>query len=302
MRSAICFRDLKQASLYFDRVLPVAFRKMAGTGSDIVVDFPEPVPSRALINIVLDKRPDEGPRRYKDFGLVVDSWDDFRKAGQAYWPPTAESSLTADYGSLEQAYLNDMTAAGNPSLRSLFAEYAASVGIVRPDILLPSDGAEVVPPTGDPVVKLSQIPLVDAGRASWDQILELRSDPGSRIRLQRLRAFAEANYANKSISYIEDDLSSRIEDYEQASKKHGFELVTGSLSTLLDSANLQATAGATLAAAIVGGPLLAVTAATCIELSKFTLEFAKRRHAMTNWASSHPLAYMIELQAIASEA
>ena len=302
MRSVICFRDLKCASLYFDHVLPVAFRQMMGTGSDIVTDFPEPIPSRALINIVFDKAADEGPTRYTDFGRIVDSWGEFSQDSHAYWPSASTSSSVADYGVLEEAYLRNHSLPGHPPLRRMFSEYAASVGIVGPDVLLPTNRNETAGSIDDPVVRLCMLPLIDTTRATWDQILEIRSDSEARVRLQRLRAFAETNYQSKTITYIEDDLSSRIEEYERASRKHGFDLVTGSLSTLLDSSNLQATAAATLAAAVLGGPVLAASAAACIELGKFTLEFAKRKRTMQDWASAHPLAYLIELQAATSEA
>ena len=302
MRTVICFRDLKQAALYFDRVLPIDFRKMAGTGSDIVVDFPEPVPSRALINIVFDKKPEEGDSRYEDFGTIVENWDEFRQDSHAYWSPGTISALPSTPSPLEAAYLRDARAPGSQSLRRLFATYAAAIGIVKPDILVPSDGANAGTASDDPVVRMSQLQLVNTARASWDQILDLRSDQEARVKLQRLRAFAETNYANKTTAYIEDDLSSRVDDYERASKKHGFELVTGSLSTLLDSSNLQAAAGATLAAAIIGGPVVAATAAVCIELGKFSLEFARRKNDITDWKNSHPLAYLIEARAAAGEA
>lgn len=301
MRNVICFRDLKCASLYFDRVLPIAFRRMEGTGSDIVTTFPEPIPSRALINIVFDKLPDEGAARYKDFGRIVDSWGDFSKDSFAYWPTLPGSSELFDYGMLENAYLHNACLSGHLPVRRLFANYAASVGITRPDVLLPTYQTELAGSQEDPLVRLCMVPLIDADRASWDQILEIRSDPLARIKLQRLRAFAETNYTARSIAYIEDDLSSRIDEYARASKKHGFELVTGSLSTLLDSSNIQATAAATLAAAIVGGPVLAVSAAACIELGKFTLEFARKKRAMQDWATTHPLAYLFELKASTNE-
>lgn len=302
MRAVVCFQDLKTASLHFDRVLPVAFQRMAGTGNDIVTEFPDPVPSRALINIVFDKAADEGSERYTEFGRIIDGWDEFRQDTHAYWRASTKRPDSADYAALEEAYLLNATAPGSKPLRHFFARYAASLGITSPDVLLPTFSGSYPTANEDPVVRLSQVQLVDANRASWEQILALRSDAQARLRLQRLRAFAETNYTGKSISYVEDDLASRIDEYEQARKKHGFEVITGSLSALLDANNLHAAVGATLAAAILGGPLAAMSAAACIELGKFSLEFAKRKRTMVDWATSHPLAYLVETKALADEA
>lgn len=294
MRTAICFRDIKAASLYFDRVLPVAFRQMAGTGTDIVTEFPEPIPSRALINVVFDKTPEQGPQRYTDFGKVIEGWDAFFKEAQPYLAQSRASSLDMDYDVLVDSYIRNSAILGRRPLRALFADYANSLGIRQPDVLLPSTDISSQSSDEDPVIRLCRLPLIDADSASWEQIIELRSDREARTRLQRLRAFAQTNYQGKPASFIEDDLSARIDEYELTSKKHGFELVTGSLTTLLDSTNIQATAGAALAAAFVGGQIAALSAAVCIELGKFSLEFAKRRRTMVDWFDSHPLAYLIE--------
>lgn len=294
MRTVLCFRDLKTASLYFDRVLPIAFRQMAGTGGDIVTEFPEPVPSRALINVVFDKTPELGAKRYTDFGRVIDGWDAFIKNAHPYLAQPEAWSTETDYDVLADAYIRNATVPGSRPLRNLFADYASSLGITHPDVLLPWTNATSQSADEDPVISLARLPLIDAAGASWEQIVELRNDREARTRLQRLRAFAQTNYQGKPVTFIEDDLSARINEYELASKKHGFDLVTGSLTTLLDSTNLQATAGAALAAAVVGGPITALSTAVCIELARFSLEFSKRRRVMSDWFNSHPLAYLIE--------
>jgi len=297
MRNAICFRDLKAAALYFDRVLPVAFGMAMGTGTDTVTMFPEPIPSRALINMVFDKKPVEGAERYRDYGRIIDGWDEFAKSSTAYWP--GGSSSTADYGELANDYLRDRAIPGQQPLRRLFAQYASSLGIARPDVLLPSSSRVIDSQCEDPIVRLSQLSIIDSERATWEQVQELRSDSESRVKLHRLRAFAETNYLGKSAAFIEDDLSSKIGDYEIASRKHGFDLVAGSLATLLDARNLQVAVGASLAAAIIGGPIAAASAAACLEFGKFALEFAKKKREMDDWASGHPLAHLIEIRSLA---
>ena len=300
MRTAICFQDVKIASLYFDRVLPVAMRRMGGTGSDIVAEFPEPIPSRVLINVVFDKIASEGPERYTDFGRVVDSWETFMKEADVYLGER-RGSIDADYGTLADAYMQDASRPGSPPIRQLFAKYARSMGFHHLGVLLPPGQGTPDTKHEDAVVALCNLRLINAERASWEQIVELRADVGARARLQRLRSFAQTNYHGMPTAFIEDDLSSRIDEYVQAASKHGFELITGTISTLLDSSTLLTAAGASLAAAYLGGPATALSAVACIELGKASLEFAKRKRSMVDWEKAHPLAYLIEARALPSQ-
>jgi hypothetical protein len=300
MQTAICFQDVKVASLYFDRVLPVAFRHMAGTGSDIVTEFPEPISSRVLVNVVFDKIAPEGPARYRDFGRIIDSWGSFMKEAHVYLERKDKSSVDENYTALSDAYMQDACRPGSTSIRKLFAKYACSLGFQHPGVLLPPRADAFDIEQEDVIVALCNLQLIDAEQVPWEQIVELRADADARIRLQRLRAFAQTNYQGKPASFIEDDLSSRIDEYAQAASKHGFELVTGTLTTLLDSSTLITAAGASLAAAYFGGPATAFSAALCIELGKASLEFAKRKRSMVDWEKSHPVAYLIEARALSN--
>src|SRR5215210_5041518 len=84
MRTVVSFGDLKQAGLYFDRALPVAFRRAQGTGDDIVFDFPDHVPSRALVSVVFDEHDLSEPDRFRRIGQVLNRWGDFSRAVAAY--------------------------------------------------------------------------------------------------------------------------------------------------------------------------------------------------------------------------
>jgi hypothetical protein len=297
MRSVVCFSDLKSAALYFDRVLPVALRQFSGTGSGLVAKFPENIPAEALINIVFDRKPESKDERYKLFGQIVDEWADFANRVQRYRTARHESSASDDYADLHHAYLQNSAVDGDLPVRKHFDQFATSLGIRSTAVLLPSDITADSSTCDDPVVRMAGLSLIDVTSASWEQILELRRDSEARVRLQRLRSFLCDKYTNKSLAYMEDDLSQRISEYDRVSRKHGFELVTGSIAALLDSSNIQAAAATGMGAALLGGPWLGVSAAAFIELGKMSLEFAKRRRSIVDWQASHELAYVIELQA-----
>lgn len=294
MRTVVCFRDVKQAALYFDRVLPIAFRRMGGTGSDIVTEFPEPVPSRSLINIVFDKLPQSEAERYTELGRIVDTWDSFAKRIHCYRQIRAESSAGDDYEDLYCAYLENAKDEDGIPIRAHFQDYAAKLAVGPLSVLLPTGQVLAETSNEDPVATLSGLSLINVESASWDQIVELRTDLVARRKLQRLRAFLTEKYSGKSRAYLEDDLASRIDDYERASQKHGFDLVAGSISVLLDAQNIQAAAAAGIASSLLGGPWVAVSSAALVEVGKFAIEFAKRRRTMVNWQTSHELAYLIE--------
>lgn len=297
MKTVVCFEEVKQAALYFDRVLPISFRKMQGTGTDIEFEFPERIPSRAMINIVFDDNSinESDNQRYTAIGEIVDNWDVFRKKVSEYNYSTANSSLNESYKELADAYLENRTHDQYGPIRLHFQDYAKSLGIKNSDILLPSNTSEYELETSDPVLSLSNLNLIDVDRASWEQITEIRNDLESRRKLQRLRSFLAKNYSNKSSSFIEDDISRGLEDYDVARSKHGFDTVTSSLSIILDSKNIQSVAAAGIGSAFFGGPLVGITTVAALELSKFAIEFSKKRKSMIDWQTTHDLAYLVQL-------
>lgn len=52
--TVLCFENFKEASLYFDRVLPLNMGRMRGDRDvgDILIGYPEEVPSAALSHLI----------------------------------------------------------------------------------------------------------------------------------------------------------------------------------------------------------------------------------------------------------
>jgi len=297
MASVVCFNDVKQAALYFDRILPVSFRRMQGTGTDIVFEFPEKIPSRAMVSIVFDDYSinDSDRQRYNAIGQVIDQWDVFRKKTSEYWHPSSDSSLNERYDDLSMAYLENRNHHKLGPIRAHFQEYALSLGLKSSDILLPTNVKNEAGPL-EAILSLTNLELIDVKQASWDQIIEVRNDSDSRKKLQRLRVFLANNYSNKSSSYIEDDISKGLEDYSIACKKHGFDTVVSSLSIMLDSKNIQSVAAAGIGAAFFGGPMVGLSSVAALELGKFAIEFSKQRRTMLDWQATHNLAYLVDVK------
>ena len=100
---------------------------------------------------------------------------------------------------------------------------------------------------------LSNLKLVDASKLSWEQVLEVRRDEKSMAKLRSLRVLFHENYSGKPSSYIEDDLLSRVDKYDETVKEWKLDTVERSLEMFCSSKSLKATAVAVIAAAFWGG-------------------------------------------------
>jgi len=303
MRTVICFGELKQAALYFDRVLPVAFRRLRGTGDDVLLYFPEEIPADALSNIVFGA---DDLSQYERGGRVlrfVEDWAAFQRSVRPYRPwPTPSSSVEDDYEDLRTAYLENRNIGGLGSVRRHFHAFAQKVGLEYQDVLLPfSPGAVASSDDTVPVLTLAGLDLIDATHATWEQIVEIRGDPEAQRSLMRLRAFLSQNYTGRSRNFVEDDLGRRLDEYERTRRKFGFTTLTSAISVLLDSKSLLGAASAAVGTGLLGGPAAAAIAAAAVEVGKVSLEIAKKRREMVDWEKGHELAYILEAASLADK-
>ncbi len=302
--TVLCFENFKEAALYFDRVLPLNMGRMRGDPDvgDILVGYPEEIPSAALSHLIDGVEGDTVTYSHatRVIEFTSDKWVEFAKKAEPYarlWSSDPrnpdEVELREEYRKLEQAYFADASISGTIPIREAFRDYASSLGLKVFCVMLPP--AQVL--TGgqrDPSITLSRLNLIDASQADWRQIIDLRKDVQSHRKLARLRLFIHNNYADCSFAYIEDDLLRRIEDYEQVSEKFGLKTTLSSLSMLLDSKALQASAGAGLVAGLFGGPVVGLTAAAAIEIGKVAINIAEKHHEFKDWQAGHDLAYIFE--------
>lgn len=289
-QNAVCFDDLKTAALYFDSVIPIAFQSMHGRGEnkDVLFKLPEEIPGEVLVHLLFNIIPSNGAEKWTHLGRYIDSWDQFIKAIHP-----ARTTFSNNYEDVKKIYLEDASVGDSSSVRQEFKKLSRALGKAYSTVLLPEEEepSDAVPYAA---LVLSGISLVDASKASWEQILELRKDAEARGKLRNLRLFFYNNYQGKPSTYIVDDLGRRIDEYDAARKRLGFEALTGSVSALLDAKSLQAAAATGLAAAFVGGPLTGITSAVFIELGSMALEFSKKRFSIKEFENSHDLAYLIQ--------
>lgn len=302
--TVLCFENFKEASLYFDRVLPLNMGRMRGdsTVGDILVGYPEEIPSSALSHLIdgIEGNTVTYSHATRIMEFTANRWVEFAKEVEPYarlWSSDPrrpdDDEVRNQYRKLQEAYFADASISGITPIREAFLRYAKGIGFDRFCVSVPlatgRGGSQ-----SDPSITLSKLNLVDSSQAEWRQIIELRKDIKSHRKLARLRLFIHKNYADCSFAYIEDDLSQRIEEYERVTQKFGLKTILSSLSLLLDAKALQASAGAGLVAGLFGGPLVGLSAAAAIEIGKVAVNIAEKRHDLKDWQSGHELAFIFD--------
>ncbi|MGH6846637.1 MAG: hypothetical protein ACREC0_04135 [Methylocella sp.] len=310
--TAITIGSLKNALLYFDHIVPVNI-------------YLEMLPGRILHKMIAPKSglsglsplPDEpfGPDDLAPALLALRSFKQMITR-KSWLSPLPDESL---FGGLDDILPPSLRSnAGVDRLISVNVEMSRLINVrlksglsEKPTVFyqfvndfrlgtLPLDIGGSVPtdkpePESDTVISLASLDLIDGERASWEQIKEFRGDIEARDRLRRLRLFAYANYKGKSKDFVEDDILTKIADYEAAVKKWGFETAQGALNMLLTSKVIGGALAGSLVSTLFGVPTIAAVAAAsggALEIGRITLEITKQRLALRNLMSENPVSFI----------
>lgn len=290
--NAICFGDLKQAAIYFDRVFPVVFRTLRPNPEGVFcLHSSEFVPLDVSAKLIFG---DSAPE-WKIIEYITKHWEPFFKEVSQHLTKLFISTDPNAYDELEEKYLTDFHIDHSRSIRECFYKIGKDIGLEYSNILLNKTSTKECDfGQAYSTITLNNLPSIDVESASWEQIMEFRNDGAAKEKLRRFRLFVYDNYAGKSNSYIEDDFGLRLIDCEREISKHGFEIVSSSVSVLLDSKSLQSAAIAGLTTSLFGGPLAGLTAGCMVELGSLSVEYASRKYALKNLEQGHDLAYLIE--------
>jgi len=310
--AALSFGNAKVGAIYFDRVIPVTYGLLAYLNIDEPFHHGE-MPVKVFHALLRGQRRVDGPmimdseevRRYSK--TMLKYFEDLFNPIYMMMNQDPDPDLD-DIGSdndpyeeliikaFRRLYRADLPLPDGTSPRETLAKIVSKSGIKNYSVLIPTDDDERDFGQTYSCLALKNVPLIDSTRAEWDQIMELRKDADAIDKIRRLRLFFFENYSGRSPDYVHDDILNRLHEYEQERKKHGFEVVSSSLATLLDAKTLQATAVASLAAAMFGGPIAGLSAGAIVELGKVALEATTKHVQFRNLASGHDLAYLIEVQ------
>lgn len=153
----------------------------------------------------------------------------------------------------------------------------------------------------DVLITVNNIPFANVDKASWEEILEFRSDKNSMAAFRDLKLFLYSSYYGKEAAYIVDDLQRRLDTFERACKKHNFEIVNSTLKAAVNSkfvlsgcitGILSLTFGDTEAARLLGSA--AMLGGISLEAGNVLLEVRQKKYDFKYTSTNHELAYLIK--------
>lgn len=302
--TVLAFGAVKTAALYFDTVVP-----LPGLGLSELSPLPDGSLETAMMRAGSPEareahEAEESLFPVEKFGTPGDrrpAYHELQRAGNEFHMAVARAVAVrrlADAGLEHELPGGALTVDG--ALRRLL-EICSGVGLSGCPIVTPgswssseSSGAPI-----DGMIAISSLQLVDAPRVGWDEIMAVRSDPDAWTRLRRLRAFAQANYAGKPRAFVEDDLLSRIDDYERTVREWKFETILSSLSVMLSGQAMASATATGLATALFGAPGLgAIASAAAVEVGHVLVAAGRARLDHRRLRESHPVAYLVEARGL----
>ncbi len=127
-------------------------------------------------------------------------------------------------------------------------------------------------------VLLNEIPIIDFDTVSFENILELRSDKISKLKIIRLREFVTKEIGNnKSLSQIIDDINIKIEDYKFALKKHGCETKIGYINQIVNYKDFIKSISPLFIGQLTGNELTGLIASGLIISGSMTINFIENK-------------------------
>lgn len=146
-------------------------------------------------------------------------------------------------------------------------------------------------------MNLAGLNLVDASKASWEQVEEFRKDLDSVRKLRNLRLALNQDLKGKSDSYIEDFIFQKIDEYNQAVSRWGFETGLGNLKTMFSSSLIPSSVAAIAGATLGPNPLAGIMAGGMTTFAGISIEFGQKLWSLSKFKQDHPYAFLIEANA-----
>ncbi len=148
------------------------------------------------------------------------------------------------------------------------------------------------------VASINDLNIIDEDKLSWQQVLEFRRDPEAKLKLRRLRSWADNSLSGKSISQISDIIAVKLDDYEWSTKKHGISTINGCISDLIDPRFLGGLGVGAGALSLAGQGWIGAIAAAGLTVGRATLSIRQRMIDMRDQdrAAQSEVAFVHELR------
>jgi hypothetical protein len=287
-KTALSWCGLKDAILYFPHVIPF------GVGIDIVVDSLRakwrgaPIgQSRSTDKLGKLLTAEIVPPNLRNDDFFA-SLNEINRASVPFMDAQISASLDEHFKLRPGAKENFQAAvfdffAKYPRLRSL-------------PLIIDSEFTGEDDVTADNLtVTIPLLRLIDASTTSWDQIVDFRRDNDAIEKLRRFRVFVYQNYTGKTKDFIEDDILTRLADYEQAVKKWGFATTSGTITTLLNSSVIAGGVAGSFLTAYFNAPLPAIASAmtaTGLAIANMAVSLGQQRFTQKELMANNPVSYI----------
>ena len=198
------------AALFFDRVWTLD-REIPGTIGFRCGDVKERIAlglTDGLIKDLLKLEPNENVRN-----------EMLEKANEILRSPAIESQLSKAFGELLSPAFEKLT------IRPV-QTYFASEENLRSTYAMGS--------TPMVIAALESLEWIDEMQLTWEQVVEVRKDRPSVKALKRMLHWLDSQMAGKPVSFVADEIQTRLTEYESATSKHGIMLARGAFGTFLD--------------------------------------------------------------------
>ena len=136
--------------------------------------------------------------------------------------------------------------------------------------------AEYSPGDHTAVIAIAEnLGVVSEDQIKWEQVLEFRKDKQARNAFRRLMHWLDKEMVGKPLDFVTDELSDRIEKYDWAIRKHGFQVVIGTLACTLNPKYLLGTSALTAAVDFVSHePFLSLLTGSGLVIGRAALSLA----------------------------
>ncbi|TDQ26711.1 hypothetical protein EDF75_0762 [Raoultella sp. BIGb0149] len=330
INTAVCLGDLKQAAIYFEKVVPINSIELID-----YIDIPisESYPIQNYIkdreNLLLDSlyknsdtimdlifgRSDDCIVKNAKARIIEDLCRTTRmlqfkvvnKYPQLFYNP----SYVMDRMHEVQQHLIANEIISNNNIRELnctpekiINSFCKSLNIDKFSLTLPSgvDLDKDNKQTNDVQVSLVNVNLIDTTNTSWEQIIELRKDTQLCSSLRRLKLMMHDSYTGKSLDYIYDDMQRKIEQYELACKAMGLKTISSHISHIK---NFTTEHGVSLSliAGILGsqgfdlsnGLSIGAISAAAVSLLQYGIEIKSNNNEIRKLKNENPIAFIIDV-------
>jgi hypothetical protein len=126
------------------------------------------------------------------------------------------------------------------------------------------------------LISLENLQIIDEDKLTWEQVLEFRKDDESKKKYKQFLHWLDTNMISKSQSFIQDEITIKLENYENALKKHGIQTVIGTVEELLDYKSLAAYFGAGFGIGAATDPIWGMLSGTGLFISNICIKAARK--------------------------